>query len=129
MNKHRSHGTRAGLGAGLGAVGMRAVGARRLARVGACTAAVALAAGLLRRRSHERARPGPGPRRRAGRWEHPEETGAREPDDFGAEGERLTAHELKGYGNLGTRPAPRRSAEQDDGDDSGGAFGSGGHGG
>ncbi|MGW3621997.1 DUF6479 family protein [Streptomyces sp. NPDC000880] len=54
---------------------------------------------------------------------HIDET--REPDDFGAEGERLSPHELRGYGNMGSRPAREKRPSHDD--DSGGAFGSGGH--
>ncbi|HET6357403.1 DUF6479 family protein [Streptomyces sp.] len=47
-------------------------------------------------------RPDEQPRRRS-RGTHIEET--READDFGSEGERLTPHELKGYGNQGSRPS------------------------
>jgi hypothetical protein len=46
-------------------------------------------------------------------------------DDFGAEGDRLGPHELPGYGNMGSRPAREKRPSHDD--DSGGAFGSGGH--
>lgn len=55
----------------------------------------------------------------------------REPDDdFGAEGgriapHRLTPHELKGYGNFGTRPVPGERERPAHGEESGGAFGSG----
>ncbi|WP_328862968.1 DUF6479 family protein [Streptomyces sp. NBC_00306] len=51
----------------------------------------------------------------------------REPEDFGADGERLTPHELGGYGNQGSRPAP--GGRRRDADESGGSFGSGGLGG
>lgn len=52
---------------------------------------------------------------------HVDET--REPDDFGAEGERLR-HEFHGYGNIGSRPSGEKRPSHDD--ESGGAFGSGG---
>ncbi|MEU0373323.1 DUF6479 family protein [Streptomyces sp. NPDC006283] len=56
-----------------------------------------------------------------------------EPDEFDpSEGHmvegRLTPHELHGYGNMGSRPAQEKKPPRDS-DDSGGAFGSGGHGG
>lgn len=56
-----------------------------------------------------------------------------EPDDFDtSEGHevpgRLTPHELHGYGNMGSRPVPEKKPPRDS-DESGGAFGSGGHGG
>ncbi|MET7647480.1 DUF6479 family protein [Streptomyces sp. NPDC005426] len=104
-------------------------GARRLARVSVGVAAVVLVAGVLRgRRSHTREDRVPTrPRRRTRRWEHFGETGARQADGFGAEGERLTAHDLKGYGNFGTRPAPPGRGDRNEGDDTGG-FGSGGPG-
>ena len=104
--------------------GTHAAGARRLAGASACAAAVALVAGVVRGRSHARAdRASTGPGHRGERWEHPEETGARQADDFGAEGERLSPHELKGYGNFGTRPAPPGNDDRNDGNDTG-AFGS-----
>lgn len=53
---------------------------------------------------------------------HVDET--REPDDFGAEGERLSPHEFHGYGNIGSRPSGEKWPSHDDA--SGGAFGSGG---
>ncbi|MFC4607431.1 DUF6479 family protein [Streptomyces maoxianensis] len=43
---------------------------------------------------------------------HIDET--REPDDFGAEGERLGPHEFHGYGNLGSRPARENQPSHDD---------------
>lgn len=107
--------------------GTHAAGARRLAGVSACAAA-ALVAGVVRGRGRARAdRESTGPGHRGERWEHPEETGARQAEDFGGEDERLTPHELKGYGNLGTRPAPPGKDDRNDGNDTG-AFGSGGPG-
>ncbi|MFF8846560.1 DUF6479 family protein [Streptomyces sp. NPDC015127] len=41
---------------------------------------------------------------------------------------RLTPHELHGYGNMPSRPAPEKEPPRDS-DQGGGAFGSGGHGG
>ncbi|MGI5400987.1 DUF6479 family protein [Streptomyces sp. CA-135486] len=61
--------------------------------------------------------------RRPSHQTHIDET--REPDDFGGEGESLTPHELGGFGNQGSRPAPDKDRAQRK-DDSGGAFGSGG---
>ncbi|THA75595.1 hypothetical protein E6R60_16085 [Streptomyces sp. A0642] len=108
--------------------GTRAAGARRLAGASACAAAVVLVAGVVRGRSHAREDHAPtGAGHRGERWEHPEETGARQADDFGAEDERLHPHELKGYGNFGTRPAPPGNDDRNDGNDTGG-FGSGGPG-
>ncbi|TQK42667.1 hypothetical protein FBY35_4095 [Streptomyces sp. SLBN-118] len=40
----------------------------------------------------------------------------READDFGSEGERLTPHELRGYGNQGSRPARDGERPKHDGD-------------
>ncbi|MEV6787127.1 DUF6479 family protein [Streptomyces sp. NPDC051098] len=51
----------------------------------------------------------------------------REPEDFGADGERLSPHEFGGYGNQGSRPAS--GGRPRDTDESGGSFGSGGLGG
>ncbi len=74
-----------------------------------------------------RSRP-PRPDEQPRRPDHPTHVDTvREPDEFPQDGERLTPHQMKGYGNVGSRPAPpdrpRRS------DDSGGSFGSGGLGG
>ncbi|MFF3325172.1 DUF6479 family protein [Streptomyces sp. NPDC002889] len=52
----------------------------------------------------------------------------REPDEF-APGEQLYPHEMPGYGNLPSRPAPEAEPPKHPRDDSGGAVGSGGHGG
>lgn len=40
----------------------------------------------------------------------------READDFGGEGERLTPHELRGYGNQGSRPARDMERPKHNGD-------------
>ncbi|MEU9014579.1 DUF6479 family protein [Streptomyces sp. NPDC048479] len=48
----------------------------------------------------------------------------REPDEFAEGGVRLAPHELRGYGNMGSRPVPPERPH-----DSGGPFGSGGLGG
>ncbi|MEU8461720.1 DUF6479 family protein [Streptomyces sp. NPDC029003] len=59
----------------------------------------------IRRRA---AQPAPGaPSRPDARAHHVEERREPEPDSFPANGERLSPHEMKGYGNLGSRPAER----------------------
>jgi hypothetical protein len=83
--------------------------------------------------SRRRAEPPPRPEEQPRPPEHPAHIeDRREPDDFGAESghivpHRLTPHEMKGYGNFGTRPVSGERPAQDE--ESGGAFGSGQHGG
>ncbi|MFI5980844.1 DUF6479 family protein [Streptomyces sp. NPDC051555] len=50
--------------------------------------------------------------RRPGRGRHTE--GAREPDGAGfpADGSRRTAHEMKGYGNLGSKPEGGNASDE-----------------
>ncbi|WP_327328609.1 DUF6479 family protein [Streptomyces sp. NBC_01210] len=67
--------------------------------------------GIRRGRSRP-PRPDEQPRRPARRT-HIEET--READDFGSEGERLTPHELRGFGNQGSRSAPDKDVGKRDG--------------
>ncbi|MEV6396234.1 DUF6479 family protein [Streptomyces sp. NPDC051907] len=78
-----------------------------------------------RRRSYEPPRPEEQPH-------HPDhqshEEGPREPDDFGYTGDRrILPHEMKGYGNFGTRPVVEKPpGDQDksgDQEKSGGAVG------
>ncbi|MFM9370155.1 DUF6479 family protein [Streptomyces sp. Da 82-17] len=73
-----------------------------------CLALVALLLGTLLLRGRHRSRRSParrGERARQGS-DHPEPKPpttreARDPGDFGAEGERISPHQMKGYGNLG----------------------------
>ncbi|MGC5341545.1 DUF6479 family protein [Streptomyces sp. DT24] len=87
---------------------------------------VAVLIGLVawdsRRKRARAPRPDEQPRRPAHRA-HIEEV--REPDDFGADGERTLPHEMKGYGNMGSRSAPPGTHPDRD-DKSGGSFGGGG---
>ncbi|MCX4821216.1 DUF6479 family protein [Streptomyces sp. NBC_01142] len=93
-------------------------------------AVVALLIGVVARRSGRgRSRP-PRPEEQPRRSSHraPTKAETREADDFGGEGERLSPHELRGYGNQGRSSAPQEKRPEDE-DNRRGGFGSGGLGG